>query len=508
MSYRNPVIPGFHPDPSICRVGEDYYLVTSSFEYFPGVPIFHSRDLVHWRQIGHCLTRRSQLNLDGEPSSGGIYAPTIRYAGRRFFMITTHVGRGGNFYVSAEDPAGDWTDPIFVAQDGIDPSLLFDGDGRVYLASNGGRQGAGEHGGIYLSEIEINNGRLIREPALIWEGTGGAYVEGPHIYHIGDWYYLLAAEGGTEYGHMVTLARSRSPYGPFANCPRNPVLTHRSTSRPIQATGHADLVEGADGRWWLVCLGIRPVAYPYRHHLGRETFLAPVTWDADGWPTVGTNGRLDLEMEADCPPLHPWPAEPVRDDFDRLDLRLCWNFRRNPGEGDWSLAERPGWLRLRGNAAALDDVAAPAFLGRRQEHFHCRAAALLDFEPGAEREEAGLAVIMNERFHYEIALARLDGERRLIARRRLGTLQKVEACLPCPEGQVILGLRAEPQRYVFTFARPGGETMPVLEAEPGLLSTEVAGGFTGVYLGLYATGNGRPCSAPADFDWFEYQPEG
>ncbi|MGE5551282.1 MAG: glycoside hydrolase family 43 protein [Bacteroidota bacterium] len=500
MKYQNPVIPGFYPDPSVCRAGGDYYLVTSSFEYFPGVPVFHSRDLVHWRQIGHCLTRRGQLDLEGVPSSCGIYAPTIRYHAGRFYMTTTNVTRGGNFYVWTEDPGGEWSEPIWVDQGGIDPSLFFDDDGRVYFTSNGG----GDERGIYQCEIEIATGRRLTESRYIWSGTGGAYPEAPHLYKINGLYYLMIAEGGTEYGHMETIARSAGPYGPFEPCPYNPILSHRSLDSPIQATGHADLLQAHDGSWWLYFLGIRPVSYPPCHHLGRETFLSPVSWH-EGWPLVGENGHTSLEVEAALPPSVLWPSPPVRDDFDAPILDMSWNFLRNPHAEDWSLTDRPGWLRLTGSAVTLDEAASPAFIGRRQQHFDCRAGALLDFEPRLDGEEAGLTVLMNERHHYEIAVTRLDGEKSIIVRRRIGSLAMVVAKAAVADGPVVLGIDADPSRYRFIFHQGEGEPKTLAEGETRYLSKEVAGGFTGVYFGLYATGNGKRSTAPAYFDWFAYE---
>ncbi|WP_171026096.1 MULTISPECIES: glycoside hydrolase family 43 protein, partial [unclassified Clostridium] len=219
MGFRNPIIPGYNPDPSVCRVGEDYYLVTSSFEDFPGVPVYHSRDMVNWEQIGYCLTRRSQLELKNCPPSRGIFAPVIRYHQGRFYMITTNVSHGGNFYVWTEDPAGEWSEPIFLAQGGIDPSLFFDDDGKVYLTSN---QPTGGDWTIAQSEIDIATGQLLTKPRTVWTGTGGRHPEGPHLYKINGKYYLMIAEGGTELGHMETIARSDSPYGPFESCPHNP----------------------------------------------------------------------------------------------------------------------------------------------------------------------------------------------------------------------------------------------------------------------------------------------
>jgi xylan 1,4-beta-xylosidase len=508
--YTNPVIPGFHPDPSICRVGSDYYLVTSSFEYFPGVPIFHSCDLVHWRPIGYCLTRRSQLELEGCNSSMGIYAPTLRFHQGRFYMITTNMTSFRNFYVWAEQPEGPWSDPIWLDWPGIDPSLFFDVDGRVYIS--GTRSFVeDEPDGIYQAELDIASGRLLSERRLIWQGTGAQAPEGPHLYHIQGRYYLIIAEGGTEYGHMVTIARSHTPYGPFESNHSNPILTHRSSDQTIQATGHADLVQQEDGSWWAVFLGIRPVSIPFvgrYHHLGRETFLAPVTWSSDGWPVIGEGGKVAQRMSAGSLTLLE-PAAPglERDDFDGRQLQLCWNFLRNPSDRDWSLEERPGSLTLRGSAVSLNDIGSPAFVGRRQQHIECSIATLLSFSPVQEGEEAGLTVFMNERFHYEIAMT-YDQEagRKVILRRRIGSLWKIEHEALVQTTEIILELKANARSYAFYYREPDGDLKPLGSGECAMLSTEVAGGYTGVYFGMYATGHGRACTHPAYFDWFQYTP--
>lgn len=515
MQFTNPVISGFHPDPSICRVGEDYYLVTSSFEYFPGVPLFHSRDLVHWRQIGHCLTRPSQLPLANVRPSGGIFAPTIRYHGGVFYMVTTNVTGGGNFFVHTRDPFGAWSEPIWLEQSGIDPSLFFDDDGRVYLTSNWFAgfplpdeiDPAAPLWGIQQSEIDIATGKRLGEPRRIWAGTGGRYPEAPHLYKIGGQYYLLIAEGGTELGHMVTIARSETPWGPWQSCPHNPILTHRSYHSPIQALGHADLVECHDGSWWLVCLGVRPQGgYPPCYHLGRETFLAPVAWDDQGWPHVGDGSRIRVEMQA--PDLTPvtWPAKPPRDDFDRPELALEWNFLGNPRADDWSLTERPGSLRLLGNAARLDDGPPVAFIGRRQEHFACHAATLLDFTPAADGEEAGLSIWMNPQHHYDIFMSSQDGQRYVAIRRRIGSLAALIAREPVGAGPVALTVHAEPLAYTFGWSTGEAAPQTLATGEARYLATEVAGGFTGVYFALYASGNRAPSGSPAYFEWFEYAP--
>jgi xylan 1,4-beta-xylosidase len=497
MKIKNPIIPGFYPDPSVCRVGEDYYLVNSTFEYFPGVPIFHSRDLVHWQQIGHCLTRKSQLPLDGARSSGGIYAPTIRYHDGTFYMVTTNVTGGGHFYVHTRDPYGEWSEPVWVEGVEIDPSLFFDDDGRAYFTYKA-------RGTIFQYEIDIETGKALTEKRPLWPGTGGQHPEGPHPYKINGRYYLMLAEGGTSYGHMETIARSETPWGPFEGCPHNPILTHRSTNSPIQATGHADLIQAHDGNWWAVFLGTRPIRS--HHHLGRETFLAPVSWTGDGWPVVGQDGMVSLEMEAQTLPLHPWAEESARDDFDERTLRLCWNFLRNPHAVDWSLADRPGWLRLNGSAVTLDDVDSPAWIGRRQRHFDCRATALLGFDPQNDGEEAGLTAFMNELHHYEIAVTRLADQRCVIARRRIGSLPAIVAREEIGAGPVTLEIEAQPEMVTFSYAMEGCEPHALAQGETRYLSSEVARGFTGVYFAMYATGNGQASATPAFFDWFEYQP--
>ncbi|UQZ35497.1 glycoside hydrolase family 43 protein [Paenibacillus sp. PK3_47] len=513
MKFNNPVVSGAYPDPSICRVDDDYYLVHSSFGYFPGLPIFHSRDLVNWKQIGYGLTRESQVPLfssggGSEPlfSFMGIYAPTIRYFNGRFYIVTTNTAHGRNFIIQAEKPEGPWSEPLYLDQwGGIDPSLFFDEDGKVYITGTGGHQDAVP--GIYQAEINLTTGEILTERRLIWEGTGGSFPEGPHLYHIHNRYYLVIAEGGTEYGHMITAARSDRPYGPFEACPHNPVLSHRSTGHPVQATGHPDFVEAHDGSWWTVLLGIRPVGYPFHHHLGRETYLAPVTWTAEGWPLIGNDGRVNLEMEG--PGFFKGYDLSLsrfgRDDFDSSVPGLQWNFYKNPREQSWSLAERPGCLTLYGTEYTLDDSQQLAFAGRRQQDFDCSVSALMIFAPEHEGEEAGLTVYMNEKSHYEIGVRKHNGLRRLFLRRRIGSLWKVEWEEELEASEVVLNIRADSLCYSFSYALPGQEQIRIGRGECSYLATEVAGGFTGVYFAMYATGNGRPSQSPAHFDYFEYQ---
>lgn len=494
MRFSNPVIPGFYPDPSVCRVGQDFYLVTSSFEYFPGVPIFHSRNLVNWKQIGHCLTRESQLALSSARISDGVYAPTIRHHAGRFYMVTTNVANGGNFFVWSDDPAGEWSEPIWIEQRGIDPDLFWDDDGSAWFTCSQSRQ----------RKIDLKTGKLLTEATSLWTGCGGHFPEAPHMYKINGCYYLMIAEGGTEYGHCVTIARAPSCHGPWESCPHNPILTHRSKmSLPIQATGHADMVEDQNGNWWMVCLGIRPTGYHHCHFLGRETFLAPVKW-VDGWPVVGNNGEISLDMEGPdgLPPVQD-RFYSTRDDFDEDKLALHWNFRCNPAEDAWSISNSQ--LKLSCAGPDLNTMAGQSWIGRRQQHFKFRASARLDFSPKHDFEEAGLTAFQNIKHHYEVAVTKREGKNVLIVRRTIGKLSAEVALIHVPEGPLTLVI--EGTQYDYALGYTVGESAPVLLAkgETRYLSTEVGGAFTGVYLAMYATGGGRASDNLARFDWFAYE---
>ncbi|MER5639147.1 glycoside hydrolase family 43 protein [Kitasatospora sp. NPDC002227] len=487
----NPVIPGFHPDPSVCRVGDDYYLACSSFEYFPGIPVFHSRDLVHWTQIGNALERPSQLRLPREmPSSAGIYAPTLRHHDGRFWLIVTNVGDGGNLLFSATDPAGPWSDPVRLpGVPGIDPDLAWDEDGTCWVTV----------AGVSQVRLDLATGETVGEVERTWSGTPGAQApEAPHLYRIGDYWYLLIAEGGTERGHAVAIARGLTPTGPFEACPANPILTHRGTHRPIQNTGHADLVQAPDGSWCLVLLGVRPGGgTPGWHVLGRETFLAPVEW-VDGWLVVG---ELTPELPAPAWPLHPVPAEPARDEFDGAELHPRWISVRERSHHLCTTKERSGWLTLRAVGASPDENDV-VFVGRRQQHLSCRARTLTDPAEG----RGGLTVRLDEEHHYEIEAG--AGEVRVYA--RIGPLRTEVAAHQVPAGPVVLGVditetppreaRSGPDELSFGFEAADG-SFTVLAALTGrYLSTEVAGGFTGRVIGMYAA------EGTVHFDRFDYEP--
>lgn len=492
MRYENPVLPGFHPDPTICRTDDAFYLATSTFEYVPGVPLYRSQNLADWEPIGHVLTRESQLPLEGAQSSGGIFAPTLRSHEGTFYLVTTNVSADGHFFVTADDPTGEWSDPTWVDAPGIDPDLFWD-EGSCYFTYHD----EDPENPIRQAELDVETGEL-GEPSTIWTGFRDDYAEAPHIYERDGSYYLILAEGGTHAGHMVVAARSDDPTGPYEAYPDNPILTHWGRPRhEIRAVGHADLVRDGKGNWWLVCLGIRQHGpWPRFHHLGRETFLAPVTWE-DGWPVVDGGEPLATQMDG---PL-PGERREVPTSIERTDttfaegLGVEWQFRRQPDRDRYETGD--SGLRLRGGPERLDEPGA-TFLGRRQTAFDCRAEATLAFDP-APGEEAGLALVADEDHHYQVGVTRRGDRREAVVRLRIGDAEDVVARTPAGQ-RTDLAVDADTETYRFLV---DGEE--VASASTRYLSTEVAAGFTGVVLGPYATGRGTTREADAVVERFVYE---
>lgn len=485
MKYENPIIKGFHPDPSICRVDEDYYLVVSSFEYFPGLPIYHSRDLVNWKQIGNCAQREEEFPMGDAPDSGGIWAPTIRFYGGKFYVTAT-LSQKGNFIVSAEDPAGEWSSPTWVSVGGIDPSLYFEVDKVYYCTNQSLHEGREE---ITLAEIDLATGAVTGERKSIWSGIGGGYLEAPHIYQINGWYYLLAAEGGTNFNHMATIARSRSIWGPYEGMADNPFLTNvHDTTKQVQCAGHADLLEDHRGNWWLVHLGIR-LARRTMSHLGRETFLTPVVW-RDGWPVVENDRKAALECEG---PLweeqrkgYFWEA-----DFSQKEWEPEWIFLRKLVKENYTRGDN--CLRLRPSQICLDEGKNPTFAAVRQPDFQCEVKLKFRYEPAGEREEAGLALFHGSQFHYRFCVRRENGKKLLVLEKTAEDFrQKQIICsLSAREGKAAelleLIVRADRENYHFYYRIDGGEEVFGASASTRFLSCEVVGrSFTGTVLGPYA----------------------
>lgn len=520
-AVHNPILPGCYPDPTICRVGAEYYLVTSTFEYFPGLPVFRSRDLVHWEQIGHALDRAGQLDMRGIASSGGLYAPTLRHHDGTFWLVCTLVdqrdqARGGNFVLTATDPAGPWSDPVWLDEDGIDPSLFFDDDGRVWLHGTRLAREPQWHDQteVWLRELDPATMRLTGPEHVLWRGAvlGAVWAEGPHLYRVDGAYYLLAAEGGTEFHHAISVARSESVTGPFVGNKANPVLTHRHLGRDVDVVGvgHADLVEAPDGSWWAVLLAMRPYG-GYHYNLGRETFLVPVTWE-DGWPVFAPGqGRVPTVVEvpdgvrAANEAGGPTPAWPPAGSVLPGDLR--WTGLRGPA--DFAEPHGDGWL-LHMRPENLTDAATPAFLGVRQQHQAVTVRTVLRHHPAGPDEQAGLAVRQSERDHVLLVVTGSPdaGGRRVLAVHRRAGEATVLAERPLPDGDdpVTLAVQAHGQDYAL-LAAVGDEPLTKLAVADGrTLDSVAAGGFLGVWLGLIATSNGTPSDSVVTVERFEYQP--
>ena len=496
MKIHNPIIRGFYPDPSICEAEGKYYIVCSSFQYLPGVPVFESEDLVNWKQVANALTRTTQVELHKVPSSGGVFAPTLRYHEGIFYMVTNNNTFGKNFYIYTDDIKGEWSEPIFVDQEGIDPSLLFD-NGKVYFTSNG--NDAEGKGCILQCEIDIKTGEKLTESIPVWGGSGGRYLESPHLYHIGDWYYMMAAEGGTEYGHMITYARSREPFGPFDGYQGNPVLTNRNlggNQSLIQGIGHGDLIRDKKGNYYIVCLGFRQSGewQPY-HHLGREVFLAPVSWQEDGWFTAGEQGIVTEWMDVDLSGQQDMDMYQVSFENTGAD-DLRWSYLRDYHKENYQFTDRG--LRLRGTKITLDEADTPTFAGIRQSEFH----TCLNVSVSGEAKEAGITFYMDESQHYDLSLVQEKGERKAALRLRIGDAACIANTVDLPEGmeKVEFSVVSDPNRYEF-YCMVDGEKKFLGSARTKYLSSEVAGGFTGVLMGLYAVDEDGKWAEFEELEW-------
>lgn len=481
MKYRNPVIPGFYPDPSVCRANGKYYMVCSSFHYFPGVPLFESENLVNWNFIGNVLTRKSQLPLEKADSSGGIYAPTIRYCNGRFYMVTTNVSHGGNFYVYTDDIYSEWSDPIYVQQGGIDPSLFFE-DGKAYFMSNG----TDDNGinGITQCEIDIETGKKLTPSKCIWQGAGGRFLESPHLYKIGKYYYLLAAEGGTEYGHMEVYARGLSPYGEFENYAKNPVLTNRNLGGyKIQGCGHGDLVEDENGNFWLFHLAFRQINEWVMHHItGREVYMMPITFDNDGWFSAECNGTTREFVETNRIPDTVSQEKTVITTFENTSLFREWVFIRNPEEENYSFKD--GLLTVKSSEYNLSDYnGSPSFTALRQTEMNINLSCEVENHGG----ESGITLYMTPQQHYEVAIRKINGSVEIFRRLTIGDISKEDNIINIGSYDGFIKLIVEGSDFSYIFKAACGEKEYELGfAQTKYLSSEIAGNFTGVMTGLYS----------------------
>ncbi|ACG78872.1 xylan 1,4-beta-xylosidase [Phenylobacterium zucineum HLK1] len=535
MSVRNPVLRGFNPDPSIVRVGEDYYLATSTFEWFPGVQIHHSRDLVNWRLAARPLNRPGQLDMRGDPDGCGVWAPCLSHADGLFHLIYTDVKRYGrttvggasgaslrdfhNYLVTSPTIDGGWSDPVHLNSSGFDPSLFHDDDRRKYLLNMlwDHRPGRNRFAGIVCQEYSPAERRLVGERRVIFEGTPLGLTEAPHLYRRDGWYHLLVAEGGTGWGHAVVMARSRQLWGPYELHPDGPVLTARDRPHaPLQRAGHADLVETPDCRTFAVYLCGRPLPNRGRCVLGRETAIQEMTWGDDGWlRTQDSRGDPELEIEPPLP-LQPWPASPVRRDFDDPHLPEEFQWLRTPHpEEIFSLTERPGSLRLYGRES-LGSLFRQALVARRQQAFCYSAATRMMFDPEHFQQAAGLVCYYNGSKSHYLMVTRDEALGRCVqAMSALPDSPQADAFtrpVAIPDGPVELRVEVDYERLRFAWraAGEGGEgawTWLPEVFDASILSDEAtqpgAPNFTGAFVGVCCqdtSGAGRP----ADFDWFEY----
>ncbi|KAF1716536.1 glycoside hydrolase 43 family protein [Pseudoxanthomonas yeongjuensis] len=503
-SYRNPVLAGFHPDPSIARAGDRFYLVNSSFAFFPGIPVFESTDLVHWRQIGNVIDRPSQLDFDGLGMSRGVFAPAIEYHDGVFYVVNTAVDSGGNFLATATDPAGPWSDPVWLPTiGGIDPSLFFDDDGRTYLLNNDAPVGTPRYDGhraIWMQEFDLAKKQPFGPRKVLIDGgvdpsKNPIWIEGPHIFKRDGWYYLNCAEGGTGPQHSQVILRSREVWGPYEPYGNNPILTQRDLPgdrvHPVTNAGHADLVEGLDGRWWATFLASRNYGGVH-YNTGRETFLLPVEWK-DGWPMI-------LEPDLEIPYVAAGPAFMSRtetqapstgnftwrDEFDKPELDRAWMYVRVPKQPWLDFASHAGQLSMRPLSEALDTLRNPAFLARRQQHttFEASTALRVPVEAGTE---AGIAAFQNETHWYFLGVRRQGKRMELFLEKNGGEGGRIVATTMLPASDSLeLKITGDAADYSFGYDAGRGWQWLKQGEDGTLLSTDVAGGFIGAVVGPHA----------------------
>jgi len=532
--FTNPILAGFYPDPSICRVGNNYYMINSTFSYFPGIPVFHSKDLVNWKLIGHVMDRPEQMDLTGLGVSRGIFAPAIRFNKGIFYVTCTLVDAGGNFIVTSASPEGPWSNPVWIPKiNGIDPSMFFDDNGKAYIIYNSvapdNKPLYDGHRTIRMYEFDVENLKVVGEEKVLVNGgvdlsKKPVWIEGPHIFKVNDYYYLIAAEGGTGDQHSEVVFRSDNVDGPYVPYEKNPILTQRhldpDRKNPITSTGHADLIQTENGDWLAVFLGCRPYSMSGDgfYNTGRETFLAPVKW-IDGWPIINPDYEevqyeysYPLESEKDLAE-RPYSGNfEMQDEFDEDQLNINWMFLRTPHEKWYSLEERKGFLSLQLIPETCSEKMNPAFLGHRQQHLNCSATTAIDFKPESENEKAGLLIFQNEEHFYFICKS-LENNKEVIQLYKSGAADEEMELITSRdisneqnENLLYLEIKAEGNKYSFFYSKNKHELDLLKEdVDAMFLSTRVAGGFVGCMFAFYATSLGKESNNKAYFDFFNYE---
>ncbi len=499
--FRNPILSGYYPDPSVTRVGDDYYLVNSSFAHFPGIPVFTSKDLVHWTQIANAIDRPEQLDFTGRRTSQGVFAPDISWHDGLFYIANTCVECGGNFVITAKDPAGPWSNPIWLPFEGIDPSIYWEGD-KAYIVNNRAPDEPPRYDGhraIWIQEYDWRAGKMVGPSTQLINGgvdisKKPVWIEGPHILRKDGTYYLTAAEGGTSVNHSQVVFRSKSLRGPFTPFEGNPILTQRDLDParpdPIGSAGHAKLVQTQKGDWWATFLAVRPYADDY-YTIGRETFLLPVRWE-NGWPIILPKGQaIRRKLKAPDLPSQPAPLLPTSgpisyvEPFDGPALPMQWIGIRTPKHPFYRLAD--GMLELDSGAPLGDLNGVPAFIGRRQQHANARFSTMLRYVPEKEGDRAGLAAVQSDRSHLFFGLTRIAGETvvALYTREAADTDRLVASAPVTVEGPVTLTIRMTGGTMAFDYAAGGATRTLTQGLDATLLSTKKAGGFVGTVVGPY-----------------------
>jgi len=535
--FANPILAGFYPDPSICKVDDNFYLVTSTFSYYPGIPVFQSKDLVNWKLISYVLDRPEVFNLEGQGVSRGIFAPSIRYNDGLFYVTCTVVDLGGNFVATAESPEGPWSDPVWIPEvDGIDPSMFFDDNGKAYFIYNSVApnneplyQG---HRTIRMYEFDFEQLKVVGEEILLVNGgvdlsQNPIWIEAPHIFKVDGNYFLIAAEGGTADWHSEVVFKSDKVEGPYIPYENNPILTQRhldpNRKNPITSTGHADFVQTDNGDWWAVFLGIRPYSMKDGefYNLGRETFLAPVRW-IDGWPVINPDSvkvqyhyPLPMEAQEDFDGRSYGGNFKVRYNFDNEELDINWMFLRTPHEQWYSLTDKKGFVSLELRSETCSGSSNPSFLGHRQQHLIGSASVSLIFDPLTDNEKAGLLIFLNENRFYYLCKS-LENNEPVIQLYKSVEQENSESTLELITSRKIseenimkklnLKIEANGKYYSFFYSYENEEWRVLKEnLDATYLRAIIPRDFIGCMYALYATSLGKESTNKCYFDYFEYE---
>lgn len=524
ITITNPILSGFYPDPSALQVGDDYYLINSTFSYFPGIPVFHSKDLKNWKQIGNVISRPSQMNFMGHRMTRGLFAPAIDYNNGTYYVTCTLIDKGGNFVVTAKNPAGPWSNPTFLPEvRGIDPSLYFDDD-KAYIIYNSdapdNKPLYSGHRTLRMYEFDPINLKVVGEEKILVNGgvdisKKPVWIEGPHILKKNGWYYLYAAEGGTSVNHTEVVLRSKSVWGPYIPYDKNPILTQRDLPAdrkdPITSAGHAQLIVGPDGNTYAIFLAVRPYEGNY-YNTGRETFIAPVKWTEDEWPVVDPDNKvLQYYYTARYKEVKQKDARPQSGNFNytltfKKSLDPALLFLRTVDSASFTLSKAKG-LTLNLKPETIMELGNPSFIGKRQQHINSTTDIELNFSAKADNEKAGLTIFQDEKHFYYLCKSVEQGKNvvQLFKSKDEGSEMELLAQASVATEKVFLRIESKGDQYSFQYAQKPNKWVLLKDKVDGkFLSTQVAGGFIGCVFGMYATSSGKETSNTASFKYLRY----